>query len=155
MLADIFENFRNNCNEIDELDPAQFLSAPGFSWQPCLKKKKVNLQLLTDIDMLLMIEKEIRGVTCQAMHRHAKANNKYIRNYKEETISSYLTYLDANNLHGWAMSHKLPINGFKWVERLSRFNERSTKNYNENINVGLFLQIDIDYPKEFLIFIRM
>ena len=100
--------------------------------------------------MLLMVEKGIRGGICQAIHRYAKANNKYMKNYDKDIISSYLMYLDANNLYGWAMSQKLPVNGFKWVEksRLSRFNERFIKNYNENSDIGYFLEVDIDYPKE-------
>ena len=98
--------------------------------------------------MLLMIEKEIRGGICQAIHRYAKVNNKYMKNYDKDITSSYLTYLDANNLYGWAMSQKLLVNGFKWVEKLSRFNERFIKNYNENSDIGYFLEVDIDYPKE-------
>ena len=113
LLADVFENFRNKCIEIYELDPAHFLSAPGLAWQACLKKTGVKLELLTDYDMILMIEKGIRGGICQATHRYAKANNKYMKNYDKNIESSYLTYLDANNLYGWAMSQKLPVNGFK------------------------------------------
>ena len=150
LLADVFENFRDKCIEIYELDPAHFLSAPGLAWQACLKKTKVKLELLTDIDMLLMVEKGTRGGICQAIHRYVKANNKYMKNYDKDIISSYLMYLDANNLYGWAMSQKLPVNGFKWVEksRLSRFNERFIKNYNENSDIGYFLEVDIDYLKE-------
>ena len=77
LLADVFEN---KCIEIYELVPAHFLSAPGLAWQACLKKTKVELELLTDIDMLLMIEKEIRRGICQSIHRYAKANNKYTNN---------------------------------------------------------------------------
>ena len=77
--------------------------------------------------MLLMVEKGIRGAICQAKHRHAKVNNKCTKNYEKYITSSYLAYLDANNLHGWAMSQNLPVNGFKWVEKLSRFNERFIK----------------------------
>ena len=76
MLADVFENFSDKCIEIYEIDSAHFLSAPGLAWQACLKKTKVKLELLTDIDMLLMVEKEIRDGICQAIHRHAKANNQ-------------------------------------------------------------------------------
>ena len=72
--------------------------------------------------MLLMVEKGTRGAICQAIHRHAKANNKHMKNYNKDAISSYLMYLDANNLYGWAMSKKLPINSFKWVKNLSQFN---------------------------------
>ena len=119
MLADVFENFRNKCIEIYELDPAHFLSAPGLAWQACLKKKRVELY----IDMLLTVEKGTRGGICQAIHRHAKANNKYMKNFNKDVISSYLMYLDANNLYGWAMSQKLPVKDFKWVKNLSKFNE--------------------------------
>ena len=148
LLADVFKNFRDKCIEIYELDPAHFLSGPGLAWQACLKKTKVELELLTDIDMLLMIENGIRGGICQAIYRYAKANNKYMKNYNKDIISSYLMYLDANNLYGWAMSQKLPVNGFKWENDLSRFNERFIKNYNENSDIGYFLEVDIDYLKE-------
>ena len=76
MLADVFENFRNKCNEIYELDPAYFVSAPGLAWQACLEKTGVKLELLTKSDMLLIAEKGIRGGICHAIHRYAKANNK-------------------------------------------------------------------------------
>ena len=100
--------------------------------------------------MLLMLEKGIRGRICQAIHRHAKVNNKYMKNYDKDITSSYLAYLDANNYYGWGMSQKLQVNGFKWLEksRLSRFNERFIKNYNENSDIGYFLEVDIDYPKQ-------
>ena len=75
LLADVFKNFRDKCTEIYELNPVHFLSAPGLAWKACLKTTKVELELLTDIDMLLMIEKGIRGRICQAIYRHAKANN--------------------------------------------------------------------------------
>ena len=101
-----------------------------------LKKTNVNLELLTDVHMLLMIEEGIRGGMCQSTHRYAKANNKYMKNYNKNIESSYLMYLDANNLYGWAMSQKLPVNGFKWVYDLSRFNEEFIKNYNENSDIG-------------------
>ena len=98
--------------------------------------------------MLLMAEEGIRGGICQAIHRYAKANNKYMNNYDKSIESSYLMYLDANNLYGWAMSQKLPVNGFKWENDLSRFNENFIKNYNENSDVGYFLEVDIEYPKQ-------
>ena len=112
LLSDIFENFRSMCIEIYKLDPAYFLSAPGLAWSICLRMTGVKLELLTDIDMLLMIEKGIRGGICHAIHRHAKANNKYTKN-NENTESSYLMYLDASNLYEWAMSKRLPVNCFK------------------------------------------
>ena len=117
LLADVFENFRNVCLDIYRLDLVCFVSAPGLAWQACLKKTEVELELLTDIDMLLMIEKGTRGGICQATHRYAKANNKYMKNYDKNNESSYIEYLDANNLYGWAMSQKLPVKDFKWVKQ--------------------------------------
>ena len=127
IVADVFEYFRDKCIEIYELDPAHFLSAPGLAWQACLKRTGVKLELLTDIDMLLMVEKEIRIGNCQAIHWYTKANNKYMNNYNKSIEPSYLIFLDANNLYGWAMPQKLPINGFKWVKDWSKFNESFTK----------------------------
>ena len=112
------------------------------------KNTKVELDLLTDIDMLLMIEEGIRGEMCQAVYRYAKANNKYMKNYDKRKIVSYLMYLDANNLYGWAMSQKLPVNNFKWVEDLLKFNESFIKNYDENSDEGYILEVDVEYPKE-------
>ena len=82
------------------------------------------------------------------MHRYAKANNKYMKNYDKNIESSYLTYLDAKNLYGCAMCQKLHVNVFKWVNDLSRFNEDFIKNYNENSDVGYFLEVDVEYPKK-------
>ena len=144
LLADMFENFRNKCIEIYEHDPAHVFSAPGLAWQACLKKAGVRLKLLTDIDMLLIVEK---GIICHAIHRYAKANNKYTKNYDKSIESSYLMYLDANNLYGWAMSQRLLVNGFEWMEHLSEFDERFIKNYNENNDKGYILEVDVEYPK--------
>ena len=81
LLADVFESFRNTCLKVYELDPAHFLSLPGLAWQTYLKKTNIKLELLTDYDMLLMVEEGIRGGICHSIHRHAKANNKYMKNY--------------------------------------------------------------------------
>ena len=150
LLADVFENFRDKCIEIYELDPVYFVSAPGLAWQACLKKTGVKLELLTDCDMLLMVEKGIRGGICQASHRYAKANNKYMNKYDKNIESSYKEFLDANNLYDWAMSQKLPVDGFKWVKKLSKFNENFIKKYDENGNKGYFLEIDAGYREKLL-----
>ena len=97
LLADVFEKFRDTCIDISGLDPSYFLSAPGLAWQVFLKKREVKVELLTDIHMLLMIEEGIRGGICRSIHRYAKTNNKYMKNYNKNIESSYLTYLDANN----------------------------------------------------------
>ena len=90
LLPDVFEKFREKCIEICGLDPSHFYSAPGLAWQACLKKTEVKLELLTDIDMLLMAEKGIRGGMCQSMHRYAKANNKYMKNYNKKKLSHHI-----------------------------------------------------------------
>ena len=101
LLADVFENFRNMCLKMYELDPAKFLSAPGLAWQAASKKTKVKLDLLTDIDMLLIAEKSIRGGIYHSIYRYAKANDKYMKGYDKKKESSYLKYWDVNNLYGW------------------------------------------------------
>ena len=116
------------------------MSAPGLAWQACLKRTGVKLELLTDIDMLLMVAKEIRIGNCQAIHWYTKANNKYMNNYDKSIEPSYLMFLDTNNLYGWAMSQKLPINGFKWVKDLSRFNESFIKNIMKIVIGNIFLK---------------
>ena len=99
LLVDVFGNFRDKCIERYRLNPAHFLSAPGLAWQSCLRKTELELELLTDIDMLLMVKKGIRGKICQAIHKYAKADNKYMNNYDKSIEASYLMCLDANNLY--------------------------------------------------------
>ena len=102
-LADVFKNFRKMCMDIYGLDPAGFLSAPNLAWEACLKITGVSLELITNMDILLMLEKRIRGGMCQAVVPLAKANNKYLKNYDKSLPSTFLKYYDANNLYGWAM----------------------------------------------------
>ena len=151
LLADVFNNFRDMCIKEYEPDPAHFLSLPGLAWQACLKKTNIELELLTDYDMLLMVEEGIRGGICHSIHRYAKANNKYMKNYNNNEESSYIQYLDVNNLYGWAMSKKLPVNGFKWLDNDKTakhvINEEFIKNYNENYKKGYIFEVDVKYPK--------
>ena len=95
----------------------------------------------------MIAEKGIGGGICQAIHRCAKANNKDMKSYDKNIESSYLMYLDVSNLCGWAISQKLLANGFEWVEKLSKFDERFIKNYDENSYKGYFLEVDVEYPK--------
>ena len=99
-----------------------------------------------------MVEKGIRGRICQAKHSYAKANNKYMNKYDKEIDSSYIEYLDANNLYGWAMSQKLPLDRFEWVKNLSKFNEDFIKECDENSDKGYFLDVDVEYPKSLFSF---
>ena len=147
LLADIFENFRDMSLKIYGLDPAYFVSLPGFAWHACLKITGVNLELFTGINMLLMIESGMRGGVCHVMRSYVEANNKYMNNYDENKESSLLFNFDANNLCGCSMIKKLPVGGFKWVKNVSRIDEEFIKNYDENGDIGHFLKVDLEYPK--------
>ena len=109
---------------------------------------KVELELLPDIDMVLLFEKRIRGGISQAMQRYASANNKYMPNYNSKVLSTYLMYVDGNNLYGWTMAKKLPINNFKWCDALEMFTSDFIKNYDEDRDARYLLEIDTDYPQE-------
>ena len=146
LLADVFENFRDMCLKEYELDPAHFLLLPGLAWQACLKKTNVELELLTNYNMLLMVEEGIRGGMCYSIHQYAKVNNKYMKNCNNNEESSYIQYLDANKLYGWAVSKKLPVNGFKWTDN-DKINEDFIKSYNEDNAKGYILEVDVKYPK--------
>ena len=117
-----------------------FVSAPGLAWQTCLKKAGAKSELLANYDILLMVEKGIRGGLCHATHSYAKATNKYMKNYDKSFESSYLAFLDTNNLYGLAMSQKLPVNGFKWVKNLSKFNEDFIKILMKIVIKDIFLK---------------
>ena len=109
---------------------------------------KVELELLPDIDMVLLFEKRIRGGISQAMQRYASANNKYMPNYNSKVLSTYLMYVDGNDLYGWTMAKKLPINNFKWCDALEMFTSDFIKNYDEDRDARYLLEIDTDYPQE-------
>ena len=148
LLAGIFENFRQSCLKNYELDTAHFVSLPGLAWQACLKKTNVELELLTDYDMLLMVEEGIRGGICHAVQLYAHTNNKYMNDYDRKKKSSYIQYLDANNLYGKAMTEKLPVKGFRWMEDISKIDEDFVKVYNKNDHKGYILDVDVDYPSK-------
>ena len=140
ILTDVFENFRVTCLKNYALDPAHYVSSPGLSWDAMLKMTDIRLELLTDVDMHQFIERGIRGGISVITHRHAKANNPYIKYYNPENDTSYIIYLDANNLYGWAMIQDLPYGGFRWVE---------PKHYTEKVEgIGYIYEVDLEYPKE-------
>ena len=157
LLANVFETFRKTCLEHYQLDPAHFYTSPGLAWEACLKQTGINLELLTDPDMLLMFERGTRGGITQAVHRYASANNKYMGDsFDPSKPPKYVSYLDANNLYGHAMSQKLPNGGFKWVseEYLHLFTKEfihelvSSNNSGDSIDKGYLLEVDVTYPKE-------
>ena len=129
---------------------SSFCFLPGLAWQACLKKTNVELELLTDYDMVLMVEEGIRGGICHAIQRYAKANNKFMKVYDRKKKSSYIQYLDANNLYGKAMTEKLPVRGFRWMDDISKIDEDFVKDYNKNDNKNYILDVDIDYPSKLL-----
>ena len=144
LLTDVFENFRKACQQYYELDPAHYFTTPGLSWDAMLKMTKTKLELMSDVDMFLFIEKGMRGGISYIANRYGKGNNKYMENYNPEESSKYIMYLDANNLYGWAMSQYLPTGGFKWLNEeevdLSKLDDESKK--------GLILEVNLEYPKE-------
>jgi len=147
LLTDVFENFRDLCLEYYGLDPAHYFTLPNFAWDAMLLKTGVILEPLTDQTMYEMIEKGLRGGMCQVSHKEAKANNKYMEDeYDENRPSNYISYLDANNLYGLAMSMKLPIGELKWIKKL--LNEKMIMDWNENDDFAYILDVDLEYPKE-------
>ena len=114
LLTDVFENFRKTCLTYYKLDPLHYITSPGLAWDAMLKMTGINLELITDIDMQLFIEKGLRGGISYIAHRHAEANNKYMKNYDLDKLISYIMYLDSNNLYGWAMSKPLPYGKCRW-----------------------------------------
>ena len=123
LLADVFENLRNMRLKVYKLNRAKFLSAPGLAWQVALKKTIVKLDLLTNINMLLILEKSIWGRIFHPIYRYAEANNKYMVDYDKNKESSYLQHWNVNNLYGYAMLQKLLVNNFELIKDNSQFNE--------------------------------
>ena len=119
LLADVFENFRRTALSTYGLDPAHYYTLPGYSWDALLKLTNVSLELLTEPDIYLFVEKGLRGGISMVSHRHAQANNPQMQNYNPDQPTSFLQYLDSNNLYGWAMSQYLPTGGFQWVSHVS------------------------------------
>ena len=115
-----------------------FLAAPCLAWQAALKKTKAKLDLLTDVDVLLMVEKGIRGGICHSIYWYAKANNKYMKDYDKIKESLYLQDWYVNNLRGWEMLQKLPVNNLEWTKDTSQFNEGLIKTIMKKVVEDIF-----------------
>ena len=146
LLCDVFENFRKLCLDYYSLDCCHYMSLPGFSWDAMLKMTKVNIEYMTDIDMYTFIEKNLRGGVTTVNHRQFKANNPYLDDYDCSKPTSFIHYVDANNLYGKSMSFKLPCKNFRWL----------SKNEIRSLNIGdldpegdtcYILEVDLHYPK--------
>lgn len=145
LLAEVFETFRKNSLNSYKLDPAHYFTTPGLSWDAMLFHTKIRLELLTDIDMLLFIERGIRGGVSQCSSRYSKANNIFMGgdSYNPKKDDTYILYVDANNLYGWAMSQFLPTGDFHWVDNADKFN---VMNIDDNDSSGYILEVDLTYP---------
>ncbi|XP_061704174.1 uncharacterized protein LOC133515618 [Cydia pomonella] len=146
LLAEVFENFREICMNTYKLDPCQYVTAPGLSWDAMLKYTGIELELFTDYEMIQFIKMGIRGGISQVSKRYAKANNCFMKEYDEERDSSFIVYLDVNNLYGEAMSRSLPIRNFKWLNKdeIKQFDITSQLPDND---IGYILETDLEYPQ--------
>ena len=122
------------------MDPAWYYTSPGLSWDALLKLSGGKLELLTDVEILLLIEKAIRGGVSMISNRFGKANNKFMgEKFDPSQPSKFITFLDANDLYGWAMMKPLPVGDFEWM------NEEELENWK---NIPYILEVDLEYPRE-------
>ena len=139
LLADVMTEFRKTCKKTYGLDAVHYYTSPGLAWDAMLKYTETELELISDPDMYLMIEKGIRGGVSSIMKRYSKANHKYLDDYNPNIPKQHIMYLDANNLYGWAMSKPQPHKNFKWMK------EEELKNWESK---PCILEVDLEYPKE-------
>ena len=147
LLADVFESFRDLSLTAYGLDPAHYFTTPNFAWDAMLHKTGVKLELLTDYDQYLMVEQGLRGGIAMISHRHAEANNPEMGDgYDASKEHSYISYLDANNLYGWAMVQPLPEGDFQW--EMERDADKLIEQYANNPERGAIVKCDLHYPTE-------
>jgi hypothetical protein len=140
LLADVCRAHRELCMAEYGLDPFWFVSAPSLAWQAALKTTNVKLELLTNIDMYNFIQHGIRGGVSCVVNKYAEANNYYMQSlYDKDKNSTFIDYIDMNNLYGYAMMQPLPIGGFKWVENIIH---KITSKF------GYMYEVDLLYPEE-------
>ena len=144
-LADVFERFIDTCLKFYGLDPCHYFSSPRLSWDVMLKMTGVKLEKISDIDRYLFIEKGLRGGICYIAKRYANKNNKYMNDYDPKKQSVFISYLDMNNLYGWAMNEYLPYEGFEWLKNVDEFNVMSIS---EKSVIEYFLEVDLQDPDE-------
>ena len=147
LLTNVFEKLTNTCVEYYGLDPHHCFSSPGLSWDAMLKMTGIELELISDSNMHYFIEEEMREGISYIAKRYSKANNKYMADCDSSEESKFIIYLDANNLHGWAMNQYLPYGGFEWLskEEIKYFDVNSIE---ENSSNGYILEVGLGYPHE-------
>ena len=149
LLADVFEDFRKQYLKTYDLDPANFLTLPSLPWQACLKTTKIKLHLITNQEMMLLIEQGIKGGLTQVITKTFVTNNEYLQDYDKNKDSTFLQYLDLNILYAWAMCQKLPHKNFEFCKDLRYINPKFIKNYDKDSSQkGYILKADIEYPKD-------
>jgi hypothetical protein len=149
LLADVFENFRDVAMANYCLDPAHYLTTPSLTWDACLKYTQVELELITDPEIFLFFESAMRGGISVISNRYARANNPYLKaeDYDSSQPHSYIFYLDANNLYGWAMSQLLPIGGFRFLSD-DEIAQIDFANVSDDSDIGYVVECDLEYPAE-------
>lgn len=141
-LADVFETFRKTVHNQYRLDPAHYITAANLSWDAMLKYTKAKIELLTDMEQMLFVERGMRDDVSQCSHRHANANHKYMGDdYDDSKPDNYLIQLDVNHLHESAMMECLPMSGFEWMTTDIKFNISSIPDDNPE---GYFLEVDLE-----------
>ncbi len=138
LLADVMTEFRKTCKKAYGLEAFHYYTSPGLAWDAMLKFTKIELDLLSNADMYLMVEKGIRGGVSSIMKRYSKANHKGLDDYDPKKPNKHILYLDANNLYGWAMSKPLPHKNFKWIP------DDELKDWKSK---PCILEVDLEYPK--------
>ena len=145
LLADAFEKLIDTCMKFYGLDPYHYFSSPGLSWDLMLKITGTELEKISDIDKYLFIEKGLRGRISYIAKEYAKANNKCMKVYDSKEPSKFITYLDSNNLYGWAMSEYLPYGGYKWLKNVNEFDVMSVS---EKSPIEYIIEVDLKYTEE-------
>ncbi|RLU18819.1 hypothetical protein DMN91_009176 [Ooceraea biroi] len=146
LLADVFQNFRETCIRSYGLDPAHYYTLPGYTWDAMLLHTGIEFELLTDVDMVLFVERGVRGGLSQCSHIYARANNRYAPSNDPCEPSTYLMYYDVNNLYGWAVCQPLPRVRFRWIEDVATFDVSAIP---ADSLIGYILEIDLEYPRTF------
>ena len=146
LLADVVENFRETCLKHYKLDPAHYYTSPSLSWDALLKYTGINLELLTDVNKHLFVERGLRGGISMESRRYCKANNRHLSDYNPQEETSYIMYYNANNLYGWAMSQPLPVGKFEWCLAFPTLHQ--IRRWRSNRKIGYILEVDLDYPEE-------